>query len=62
VTDDKVKCFIKSKLVSEYGADTANRLLLAMKMEKIENETADDFEKRLLNAAKSVMGFSDLLK
>ena len=59
IKDDKVKNFIKSKLLSEKGEDTANKLLLALKMEKIENETASDFQTRLLNNAKFVMEFSD---
>ena len=59
IKDDKVKNFIKSKLLSEKGEDTANQLLLALKMEKIENETASDFQTRLLNNAKFVMEFSD---
>jgi len=59
IKDDKVKNFIKSKLLSEKGEDTANKLLLALKMEKIENETASDFETRLLNHTKFVMEFSD---
>jgi DNA repair protein SbcD/Mre11 len=59
IKDDKVKNFIKSKLLSEKGEVTANKLLLALKMEKIENETASDFQTRLLNHAKFVMEFSD---
>jgi exonuclease SbcD len=62
MTDEKVKNFIKSKLISEHGEFTANKLLLALKKEKIENETLDDFEKRLMREAKSVMGFSDINK
>jgi exonuclease SbcD len=58
IKDDKVKNFIKSKLLAEKGEDTANQLLLALKMEKIENETASDFQTRLLNNAKFVMEFS----
>ena len=61
IKDDKVKNFIKSKLLSEKGEDTANKLLLALKMEKIENETASDFETRLLNHTKFVMEFSDFI-
>ncbi|MFZ0224294.1 MAG: hypothetical protein WAM42_21645, partial [Candidatus Nitrosopolaris sp.] len=59
---DKVMNFIKSKLLSERGEFTANKLLLALKKEKIENETANDFEKRLIYDAKSVIGFSDINK
>ena len=33
IKDDKVKNFIKSKLLAEKGEDTANQLLLALKME-----------------------------
>jgi exonuclease SbcD len=62
MTDEKVKNFIKSKLISEHGEFTANKLLLALKKEKIENETLDDFEKRLMHEAKSVMGLSDINK
>jgi exonuclease SbcD len=62
ITDDKVKNFIKSKLESEHGEFTANKLLLALKKERIENETVIDFEKRLMYDAKSVMDFSDTNK
>jgi hypothetical protein len=62
MTDEKVKNFIKSKLISEHGEFTANKLLLALKKEKIENETLDDFEKRLMHEAKPVMGLSDINK
>ncbi|MFY9868720.1 MAG: hypothetical protein WAK17_03290 [Candidatus Nitrosopolaris sp.] len=62
IADDKVMNFIKSKLLSERGEFTANKLLLALKKEKIENETANDFEKRLIYDAKSVIGFSDINK
>jgi hypothetical protein len=62
MTDEKVKNFIKSKLISEHGEFTANKLLLALKKEKIENETLDDFEKRLMHEAKTVMGLSDTNK
>jgi hypothetical protein len=62
MTDEKVKNFIKSKLISEHGEFTANKLLLALKKEKIENETLDDFEKRLMHEAKTVMGLSDINK
>ena len=58
IKDDKVKNFIKLKLLAEKGEDTATQLLLALKMEKIENETASDFQTRLLNNAKFVMEFS----
>ena len=58
IKDDKVKNFIKWKLLAKKGEDTANQLLLALKMEKIENETASDFQTRLLNNAKFVMEFS----
>ncbi len=62
MTDEKVKNFIKSKLISEHGEFTANNLLLALKKEKIENETLDDFEKRLMHEAKTVMGLSEINK
>ena len=62
MTDEKVKNFIKSKLISEHGEFTANKLLLALKKEKIENETLDDFEKRLMHEAKTVMGLSEQIK
>ena len=62
MTDEKVKNFIKSKLTSEHGEFTANKLLLALKKEKIENETVNDFEKRLMHDVKSVMGISDINK
>jgi hypothetical protein len=60
MTDEIVKNFIKSKLTSEQGESTANKLLLALKKEKIENETVNDFEKRLMYDVKSVMGISDI--
>jgi DNA repair exonuclease SbcCD nuclease subunit len=62
MTDEIVKNFIKSKLTSEQGESTANKLLLALKKEKIENETVNDFEKRLMYDVKSVMGISDINK
>jgi hypothetical protein len=62
MTDEKVRSFIQSKLISEHGEFTANKLLLALKKEKIENETLDDFEKRLMHEAKSVMGLSEINK
>ena len=62
MTDENVKNFIKSKLTSEHGEFTANKLLLALKKEKIENETVNDFEKRLMHDVKSVMGISDINK
>lgn len=62
MTDEKVKNFIKSKLTSEHGEFTANKLLLALKKEKIENETVNDFERRLMNDVKSAMGISDINK
>ena len=62
MTDENVKNFIKSKLTSEHGEFTANKLLLALKKEKIENETVNDFEKRLIHDVKSVMGISDINK
>ncbi|MGC1931111.1 MAG: DNA repair exonuclease [Candidatus Nitrosopolaris sp.] len=55
ITDDKVKNYIKSKLLAKHGENTASKLLLALKKEKIENETVNDFEKRLMNDSKSVM-------
>ncbi|MFZ0511244.1 MAG: hypothetical protein WAM14_06535 [Candidatus Nitrosopolaris sp.] len=60
--EEKVKNFIKSKLISEHGEYTANKLLLALKKERIENETVNDFEKRLMHDAKSVMELSDINK
>ena len=62
MTDENVKNFIKSKLTSEHGEFTANKLLLALKKEKIENETVNDFEKRLMHDVKFVMGISDINK
>jgi len=62
MTDEKVKNFIKSKLTSEHGEFTANKLLLALKKEKIENETVNDFERRLMNDVKAAMGISDINK
>jgi exonuclease SbcD len=60
MTDEKVRNFIKSKLTYEQGEFTANKLLLALKKERIENETVIDFEKRLIYDAKSVMDFSGI--
>jgi len=62
MTDEKIKNFIKSKLTSEHGEFTANKLLLALKKEKIENETVNDFEKRLVHDVKFVIGISDINK
>jgi DNA repair protein SbcD/Mre11 len=62
MTDENVKNFIKSKLTSEHGEFTANKLLLVLKKEKIENETVNDFEKRLMYEVRSVMGISDINK
>jgi exonuclease SbcD len=62
MTDEKIKNFIKSKLTSEHGEFTANKLLLALKKEKIENETVNDFEKRLVREVKFVIGISDVNK
>lgn len=62
MTDEKIKNFIKSKLTSEHGEFTANKLLLALKKEKIENETVNDFEKRLVHDVKFVIGISDVNK
>lgn len=62
MTDEKIKNFIKSKLTSKHGEFTANKLLLALKKEKIENETVNDFEKRLVHDVKFVIGISDINK
>lgn len=62
MTDEKIKNFIKSKLTSKHGEFTANKLLLALKKEKIENETMNDFEKRLVHDVKFVIGISDINK
>jgi DNA repair exonuclease SbcCD nuclease subunit len=61
MTDGKVTNFIKSKLTSEEGEgeSTANKLLSTLKKEKIENETVNDFEKRVIQDGKFVMGLSD---
>jgi exonuclease SbcD len=59
MTDEKVKNFIQAKLISEQGESTANKLLSALKREKIENETTNDFEKRVIKDGKVVMGLSD---
>ena len=59
MTDEKVKNFIQAKLISEQGESTANKLLSALKKEKIENETVNDFEKRVIKDGKFVMGLSD---
>jgi DNA repair protein SbcD/Mre11 len=56
ISDDKVKNFIQSKLISEQGGSSANKLLSALKKEKIENETVYDFEKRIIEEGKVVMG------
>ena len=60
MTDEKVKNFIQAKLISEQGESTANKLLSALKKEKIENETVNDFEKRVIQDGKFVMGLSDV--
>jgi hypothetical protein len=60
MTDEKVKNFIQAKLISEEGESTANKLLSALKKEKIENETVNDFEKRVIKDGKFVMGLSDV--
>ena len=60
MTDEKVKNFIQAKLISEQGESTANKLLSALKKEKIENETTNDFEKRVIKDGKVVMGLSEL--
>lgn len=62
MTDEKIKNFIKSKLTSKHGEFTANKLLLALKKEKIENETVNNFEKRLVHDVKFVIGISDINK
>jgi DNA repair protein SbcD/Mre11 len=60
ITNDKVKDFVKSKFVSNLGERTVSELLAALKIEKIENETTSDFETRILNTVKEILGFSDL--
>jgi hypothetical protein len=62
MTDGKVTNFIKSKLTSEEGEgeSTANKLLSTLKKEKIENETVNDFEKRVIQDGKFVMGLSEI--
>ena len=60
MTEEKVKNFIQAKLISEQGESTANKLLSALKKEKIENETVNDFEKRVIQDGKFVMGLSDV--
>jgi DNA repair exonuclease SbcCD nuclease subunit len=45
MTDEKVKNFIQAKLISEQGESTANKLLSALKREKIENETTMTLKK-----------------
>ena len=58
--EEKVKNFIQSKLISEQGESSANKLLFALKKEKIENETVHDFEKRVITEGKVVMGLSEI--
>jgi DNA repair protein SbcD/Mre11 len=60
IEDEKVKNFIQSKLISEQGESSANRLLFALKKEKIENETVHDFEKRVIKEGRVVMGLSEI--
>jgi hypothetical protein len=60
IEDEKVRNFIRSKLISEQGESSANKLLFALKKEKIENETVHDFEKRVITEGKVVMGLSEI--
>src|SRR5207253_1542285 len=72
LTDKIVLIKVKGTLLSGKRSDinfsrfeeklTANKLLLALKKEKIENETVNDFEKRLMHDVKFVMGISDINK
>ncbi len=58
ISDDKVKNFIQSILISEQGKFTANELLLFLKKESIENdETVTDFEKKVF--LMQIVGFRD---
>lgn len=56
ITDEKIRNFINTKLLSKHGELTAKKLLDSLKMEKIENETLNDFERRLVRDARSIMG------
>ena len=60
IEDEKLKNFIQSKLISEQGESSANKLLFALKKEKIENETVYDFEKRVIKEGKVVLGLSEI--
>ena len=57
MTEEKVKNFIQARLISEQGESTANKLLSAL---KTENETVNEFEKRVIQDGKFVMGLSDV--
>ena len=60
IEDEKLKNFIQSNLISEQGESSANKLLFALKKEKIENETVYDFEKRVIKEGKVVLGLSEI--
>jgi hypothetical protein len=62
ISDDKVKNFIQSILISEQGKFTANKLLLLLKKERIENdETVTYFEKKVIYDANCVTGCQRLM-
>jgi hypothetical protein len=56
IADNEVQKLINSKLVAGNGEYSAINLLSALKMEKIENETVNEYDKRVLMDAKTVLG------
>lgn len=58
ITDPKVKSVVKTKFVSDNGVKTGKELLRRLKIEKIENETKQDFADRVLSETTTVLDFA----
>ena len=57
ITDKETKSLIESKFVLENGEKTARDLLGRLKAEKLENETNQGFNQRILAEAKTILDF-----
>ena len=59
ISDEKVKSILNSRFVGELAQSTAKQLLQTLKTEKFENESVSDYEKRVRNSVKSILGVGD---
>ena len=59
ISDEKAKASIQAKFVGESALTTTKELLEALKIEKIENETINDYNSRIMKNVKSILEFNN---